>query len=71
MTTVQLWAGAGEPGIAAAASIGETYANFAVVVSYADASGRPREAVRLDVANGQHPHVSGRRWAKRQSDLRP
>lgn len=70
MTTVGLWAAADDPGVAVAASIGEAYEDFAVVVAYADAAGHPREAVRLDIANGQHPHITGRHWAQRPSELR-
>jgi hypothetical protein len=70
MTTVGLWAAVGDAGVAVAASIGEAYEDFAVVVAYADAAGHPREAVRLDIANGQHPHITRRRWAQRPSELR-
>jgi hypothetical protein len=40
----------------------ERLQDFAVIIDYADASSRPREAARFDVANGQHPHISARPW---------
>jgi hypothetical protein len=45
-----------------AEAIGMTYSDFAVVIRYADASYRPRETVRLDIANGPHPYMRDRSW---------
>lgn len=56
--------------VALAESIGMEYQNFSVIISYADASSRPREAVRLDIVNGERPHVSDRRWASDVDTLR-
>jgi hypothetical protein len=70
-TQVQLYRMPGEDGNAIAEEIGMAYADFAVVVRYADASGRPREAVRLEVANGRHPHVSERSWFTLTPGRRP
>ena len=53
-----------------AESIGMLYENFDVIISYADASGRAREAVRLEIVNGQHPHVANRQWATDAAALR-
>jgi hypothetical protein len=61
-TRVQLGRAPEEDGIAVAEEIGMAYSDFAVIVRYADASARPREIVRLDVANGQHPYVRDRSW---------
>jgi hypothetical protein len=69
LTHVGLSAGPNDAGVTVAESIAMAYEDFAVVIAYADASGLPREAVRLEVANGQHPHVTDRRWADTASDL--
>jgi hypothetical protein len=61
-TRVHLDRAPDEDGIAVAEEIGMAYSDFAVIVRYADASARPREVVRLDVANGQHPYVRERSW---------
>jgi hypothetical protein len=53
-----------------AESIGMEYQDFAVIIDYADASDRPRGAVRFDIANGQYPHVTARRWAPTADELR-
>jgi hypothetical protein len=62
-TRVQFYRLPEEDGIGMAEEIGMAYADFAVVVRYADASGRPREAVRLEITNGQYPHVNERSWS--------
>jgi hypothetical protein len=46
------------------------YENFDVIMCYADASGRPRETVRLAIVNGEHPHVAEREWASDPAALR-
>lgn len=69
LTQVGLSAGPDDAGVAAAESIAMAYEDFAVVIAYADASGHPREAVRLQITNGQHPRVTDRRWDSRATDL--
>jgi hypothetical protein len=69
-TLAQLGRTPGEDGIVVAESIGMEYRDFSVIIGYADASNRPREAVRLDIANGQKPRVKGRRWASNINELR-
>jgi hypothetical protein len=68
LTHVGLSAGPNDPGSSVAESIGMAYEDFAVVIDYADASGNPRETVRLHIANGEHPRVTDRRWDGRASD---
>jgi hypothetical protein len=40
-----------------AETIAAEYEDFSVTISYADAGGRPRGEARLDVVNGESPHV--------------
>lgn len=70
MTHVGFSAEPDDPDWGVAESVAMAYEDFDLVVAYADASGHPREAVRFHIKNGQHPHVAGRRWAKRASELR-
>jgi hypothetical protein len=65
LTHVGLAAGPDDAGVAVAESIAMAYEDFGVVIAYADASGHPREAVRLQITNGQHPRVTDRRWDSR------
>jgi hypothetical protein len=58
-----------DAGVEVAESIGLTYRDFGVILGYADASGRPREAARLDVSNGRYPSVIARRWGASVEDL--
>lgn len=66
----RLDAGPEDDGALVAESIGMEYQDFAVLLEYADAGSRARGAVRLDVANGQYPHVTARRWANGVANLR-
>jgi hypothetical protein len=70
ITHVGLSAEPDDPDWAVAASVAIESADFDLIVGYADASGHPREAVRLHVTNGQHPQVTDREWTRRSSDLR-
>ena len=70
LTHASLPCGPGDDGAGVAESIGMEYQDFAVIIDYADASSRPREAARFDIANGQHPHITGRRWGSSIDDLR-
>jgi hypothetical protein len=63
MTRVGLEALPNDPNVGVAEDMAMALEDFVVIVAYADAGGRPREAMSLSVTNGQHPHVSGRRWA--------
>lgn len=70
LTYVRLEAGREDEGVRVAESIGMEYQDFAVLLDYADAASRPSGAVRLDVANGQYPHITGRCWADSVAELR-
>lgn len=70
LTFASLACGPGDQGLDVAESIGLEYQDFSVVIDYADASGRPRGATRLDIANGQYPHIVGRRWEASIGELR-
>ncbi|HEX3692635.1 MAG TPA: hypothetical protein VHU13_04770 [Solirubrobacteraceae bacterium] len=70
LTHARLDAGPEDDGALVAESIGMEYQDFAVVLEYADAGRRARGAVRLDVANGQYPYVTARRWADGVAELR-
>ena len=69
MTLVGLDALPDDPDVGVAEDMAMMLENFEVVVEYADAGGRPREAVSLTVSSGEHPHVSDRRWARDQLAL--
>jgi hypothetical protein len=70
LTHASLVCGPGDERAGVAESIGMEYQDFAVIIDYADASSRPREAARFDVANGQHPYIAARRWGTSINDLR-
>jgi hypothetical protein len=70
LTHARLDAGPEDDGALVAESIGMAYHDFTVILEYADAGSRPRGAVRIDVANGQYPHVTARRWADDVAELR-
>ncbi len=70
MTYASFWRDPAEDESGVAEAIGMVYENFDVVISYADASGRAREAVRLDVVNGERPYVADRQWATDADALR-
>jgi hypothetical protein len=70
LTRASLSCGPGDDGLGVAEAIGMEYQDFAVIISYADASDRPREAARFEVANGQYPHVAARRWGTSLDSLR-
>lgn len=58
-----------DEGSVAAESIAIELADFSVVIDYSDASGRPRGSLRLDIANGQYPHVRDRKWSNDPAEL--
>jgi len=70
MTYVRLQASPEDDGVRVAESIAMEYRDFAVVLDYADAASRPTGAVRLDVANGQYPRITGRHWGDSSAELR-
>jgi hypothetical protein len=70
LTHARLDAGPEDDDVAVAESIAIEYQDFAVLLDYADAGNRPRGAVRLDVANGQYPHITKRRWGASLGELR-
>jgi hypothetical protein len=69
LTYARLDAGPEDNGVAVAESIGMAYDDFAILLDYADAGNRARGAVRLDVTNGQYPHVVKRRWGASTAEL--
>jgi hypothetical protein len=68
-TVVSLWREVDEAGGQLAERVGLEYADFSVLIAYSDASGRPREALRLDISNGQTPYVRARGWAETTAGL--
>jgi hypothetical protein len=52
-----------DDGSLAAESIAIELQDFSILIDYSDASGRPRESLQLDIANGQYPHVCDRKWS--------
>lgn len=70
ITFASFWRDTGEDDGAMAEAIGMVYENFDVIICYADASGRPRETVRLAIVNGEHPRVAEREWASDPAALR-
>jgi len=69
-TRVQMYRAPDEEGSTIAEEIGMAYSDFNVVIRYADASGRPRETVRLEITNGQYPYVSERSWTMLSSNAK-
>lgn len=70
LTHARIDAGPDDDGADVAESIGLEYQDFAVLLNYADVGGRLRGALRIDIANGQYPHVTVRRWADSLTQLR-
>jgi hypothetical protein len=58
-----------EDGILAAESIAIELRDFSILIDYSDSSGRPRGSLRLDVANGQYPHVRDRKWGNDRAEF--
>jgi hypothetical protein len=70
MTHARLGCAPDDDGADVAESIGLEYQDFAIVIDYGDASSRPRDTARFDIANGGHPHVRRRCWASGVGQLR-
>lgn len=71
MTRASIAAGPSDPDVGVAEALAMEYQDFALVVAYGDASGHPREVVRLQVTNGQHPRITTRSWARDSTALEP
>lgn len=52
----------GDAGSLAAEAIAIELGDFSILIVYGDARGRHRGSLRLDIANGQYPHVRDRTW---------
>ena len=71
LTHARLDAGPEDDGVRVAESVGMDTQDFAIVLDYADVASRPRGAVRLDVANGEYPHITGPTpWGASIAELR-